>query len=322
MNMASPQSPGTTLRHCKWCGKTERPSQKLKKCAACGYVLYCSKQCQRDGWLEHKEACRYMRESAERASPHYDVEVRPYGFTSAVAFSKALSDWTEAHSLALQLCSQAYVLQLGGVNFVKVPCKYMLVSRLVCRTKPEQRTTERNPATTFVIRSQALTEIEEWTRASPLNAQFWDGTAGEREQVAVRVKEQYGNAYACLMPMLFNCDGVSMSTSLNLPVLHIRKRFPLDSASMDMLKDVITLCIRSIDQGFPLRCPDGSPSPIPVPGHFSRRGGKWVWEPFFADWDDYSPTSVEYPALHQAIAALKTGMSPKHLLAAFLSLQF
>lgn len=44
----------TDLRRCSWCGEAEKPSQKMKKCAACEYVIYCSKLCQRSAWDDHK----------------------------------------------------------------------------------------------------------------------------------------------------------------------------------------------------------------------------------------------------------------------------
>ncbi|KAI9059706.1 hypothetical protein FKP32DRAFT_1657160 [Trametes sanguinea] len=312
-------SNATTLRHCKWCGRPETPSQKLRKCAACGYVLYCSKQCQREGWPDHKESCRYMTESSLTAEPGYDVQVRPYGFANSLVFSKALGDWIEAHGWALQMATQAFVLQLGGVRFIKIPSQYLLVFRLVCRTKAGQSAAERNPATNFAALTQGVTKIDDWTSSNTANARMWEGTETEREQITERMSAILNGTFACVMSALLKCDGVSMGNIVHFPLLHVRKRLPLDEASMDILTDIITLCYRSMGQGFPLQYGSRNRD-IPLPGRFSRKAGKWVWEPFFEKWDDYNPNSPEYPALHSAIAAFKTGMSPKQLIEAFRAL--
>ncbi|KAL7280743.1 hypothetical protein ACG7TL_005687 [Trametes sanguinea] len=260
-----------------------------------------------------------MAESSARAEPEYDRQVRPYGFSNSLVFSKALSDWAEAHTWALQTCTQAFVLQLGGVKYIKIPSQYLMVYRLICRTKPGQSTAERNPATNFLAVTQGVTKIEDWTGTDSGNARLWAGTASEREQIAERMSGVLSGTFACVMSALLKCDRISMGNLLNFPIMHVRKRLPLDQASLDIITDIITLCYRSMGQGFPLRC-DNSGGNIPLPGQFVRKAGKWVWEPFFEDWDDYSPTSPEYPALHSAIAAFKTGMSPKQLIEAFMSL--
>lgn len=45
-------------KSCGYCGKVEGT---LRKCAGCKNVFYCSKDCQTNGWPEHKVACAEMR---------------------------------------------------------------------------------------------------------------------------------------------------------------------------------------------------------------------------------------------------------------------
>lgn len=42
------------LRQCYYCGKPESEQFKLKKCARCSLVVYCSKECQKKHWSTHK----------------------------------------------------------------------------------------------------------------------------------------------------------------------------------------------------------------------------------------------------------------------------
>ncbi|KAI9059729.1 hypothetical protein FKP32DRAFT_1108173 [Trametes sanguinea] len=262
-----------------------------------------------------------MRETNSTVEPEHEIQVRPYGFASSFAFAKAMGDWIEAHNVALQMSTQEFVLQHGDVDFADIPSRDLTAYRLVCRTQPGQSAAERNPATKFAARMQCLANIEEWKSLDAGNARAWEGALAGREQIAQRLSRVTVSTGTppCVMSALLKCDGVTIGTVLHLPLIHVRRRIPLDRASRDILADIITLCYRSMDQGFPLQF--GSLARVmPLPGRFSRKAGKWLWEPFFADWDDYSPTSQEYPALHSAIAAFKTGMSPKQLLEAFMSL--
>ncbi|KAH9857598.1 hypothetical protein C2E23DRAFT_720185 [Lenzites betulinus] len=311
----------TVLRRCSWCGEAEKPSRRLKKCAACEYSMYCGKQCQRSAWEDHKASCRYMSHATKHIDPLFEAEVRPFGFINSTAFSRALNDWAEAHSWALQTSTQAYILKLGGIKFLKNPPLFMVCYDSVCQTTPGMTLAQRNPATTFTLNSQSVYKIDEWTSSHPTNAQYWAETAPEREMVAKSMEERCGSAFACTLCVVVKCVGVTMSNTMNFPFLHTRKRRPLDNALVDILEDVMVLCSATVNKGFPLRCLEGGDSKIPLPGKFLRRAGKWIWEPLFADWDQYSPTNKEYQAFTEALVfQRKTDLSPKQLLSAVLAL--
>ena len=46
------------MSHCASCGKPENDDVKLKKCAACHLVRYCSVKCQKDHRPKHKKECK------------------------------------------------------------------------------------------------------------------------------------------------------------------------------------------------------------------------------------------------------------------------
>jgi hypothetical protein len=40
------------------CGKCGREAEKMQKCSVCKLVRYCSRECQRQDWKEHKKSCK------------------------------------------------------------------------------------------------------------------------------------------------------------------------------------------------------------------------------------------------------------------------
>lgn len=262
-----------------------------------------------------------MAKATKCLDPKFDAEVRPFGFASSLVFTRALNDWMEAHMWSLQTCTQEYILKLGGVKFLKIPAIYMMSFYVVCRMTSDWTAGERNPSHTFAIRQQGIININDWNNGHPTHVQFWEGTASERELVSAFNERRYGSAFACLMTTQFKCEGVTMGNSMNFPILHVRKRLPLDEASLDIVEDVYTFVSEMINRGYVLRCIEGGNVKIPLPGRFERKAGKWDWKPLLTDWDEYSPTSKEYEGLHQVVGAQrKTLLSPKQLLSALQAL--
>ena len=63
---------------CKTCGKLNaelsKEKKKLKTCGKCKKVAYCSKECQKEDWKDHKEDCRL--------AGAFNNMTNPYGFIS------------------------------------------------------------------------------------------------------------------------------------------------------------------------------------------------------------------------------------------------
>ncbi len=47
------------------CASCKKPSLKMKKCAGCESVNYCSKECQKQHWKEHKAVCIVAQEQSK-----------------------------------------------------------------------------------------------------------------------------------------------------------------------------------------------------------------------------------------------------------------
>jgi hypothetical protein len=55
------------LDFCRKCSSPPTPGGKLRYCGRCAAVTYCSKQCAREHWAEHKPVCASMRTICDKA---------------------------------------------------------------------------------------------------------------------------------------------------------------------------------------------------------------------------------------------------------------
>ena len=65
-------SPGIGLHDRDCCSSCGRKSVKLKKCGACSKAWYCSQECQRSDWKEHKKVCKPLNEANPATSTEQD----------------------------------------------------------------------------------------------------------------------------------------------------------------------------------------------------------------------------------------------------------
>ncbi|KAM5532578.1 hypothetical protein V8D89_013784 [Ganoderma adspersum] len=85
---------------CYWCRKHGSSSQQLKRCAKCGIVLYCSKECQVASWPAHKRECISQDESQHETN-----------------LTKAYRKWKAIHQLSLFALSAGLIRSTGGIEF-------------------------------------------------------------------------------------------------------------------------------------------------------------------------------------------------------------
>lgn len=57
------------LVHLPICSKCKQPKNDLKRCSVCSSVLYCSKECQREDWKEHKKVCPQLQQQTRQQAP-------------------------------------------------------------------------------------------------------------------------------------------------------------------------------------------------------------------------------------------------------------
>jgi hypothetical protein len=57
-----------SFTQCNMCGKED----KLQKCGRCGFVRYCSVECQEKHWPEHKKMCKFYREKRKEGEAQWE----------------------------------------------------------------------------------------------------------------------------------------------------------------------------------------------------------------------------------------------------------
>ncbi|KAJ7101960.1 hypothetical protein C8R44DRAFT_988280 [Mycena epipterygia] len=70
------------LTQCQYCYKSRGPGVSLQKCGGCQSALYCSKECQKNGWKTHKAKCALNQRAKELPVERVDTIKTLRGFTA------------------------------------------------------------------------------------------------------------------------------------------------------------------------------------------------------------------------------------------------
>eukprot|EP00026_Physarum_polycephalum_P005746 Phypoly_transcript_05784.p1 GENE.Phypoly_transcript_05784~~Phypoly_transcript_05784.p1 ORF type:complete len:632 (+),score=88.96 Phypoly_transcript_05784:250-1896(+) len=94
--------------NCCVCGKEDEPAAKKtnKKCSKCGYSYYCSIDCQKKDWAEHKPLCDQLKQRVSLLAPLKDLPFFPW--------------ISEASTFPMALFQEAY--DVHHVGYWKVMC--------------------------------------------------------------------------------------------------------------------------------------------------------------------------------------------------------
>ena len=93
MSSELPMCVENVKNQCARCGAQRSDEVKLKACAGCKMLLYCSRQCQTQDWDGHKDLCRKMAEApaASKAAQPAAVAVAAVAVRPVVASNFAAS---------------------------------------------------------------------------------------------------------------------------------------------------------------------------------------------------------------------------------------
>ncbi|KDR71252.1 hypothetical protein GALMADRAFT_254071 [Galerina marginata CBS 339.88] len=121
---------------CSHCGKFPELNKRMSKCARCKFQLYCSRQCQKDDWPDHKQWCgdeekqlSFILKYAMRMNNDDDF-LQSLGLALAEEFYKTFTTTPNPKRMwvaHLQLCLVPYNPEdMDALNSLDVPLEPLL----------------------------------------------------------------------------------------------------------------------------------------------------------------------------------------------------
>ncbi|KAJ6588802.1 hypothetical protein B0H19DRAFT_1101206 [Mycena capillaripes] len=107
-------------RTCAVCYKSETKKVKFPRCGACKKPAYCTKECQRKDWMDHKKTCHLQAQNRE-SRPERGTEVRD--------MLSDIKTWFSKHT-QLMIYAGTHAMQLHNPANVSVLKTHMLVIQL------------------------------------------------------------------------------------------------------------------------------------------------------------------------------------------------
>ena len=130
----------------------------------------------------------------------------------------------------------------------------------------------RNSSRTLRFKEHEFIHLQEKFKEVPDTGAKWAEYEPERQ--AAHRRYSIHPAYAGLLPVMFEVEGVSMTQSRYYPLYRpIHPSDCTETSKRQALKDFITLCVGSINDGFPLSPLDDASPVVALPGQFVRSQG-------------------------------------------------
>ncbi|KAI0688304.1 hypothetical protein C8T65DRAFT_589623 [Cerioporus squamosus] len=307
----------SALRRCYHCGRssqTEGENFRLRRCGGCMTSRYCSKDCQKADWNKHKIHCRTTVEFAAEpeTATAINEELQSLGFSSFHGFAEAFTEFLDAHDWALKACAKAFVLMEGGIEWSQNPQKMLWITLAPASSPgvPARRNTSR----ILKFKYHEFINLEEKFAEIPETGLKWAEYESERQ--AAHRRYSIHPSYVGLLPVMYEVQGVNMTQSLYYPLYRPTRNTTCAQISKRLtLGDILTLCIGSINEGFPLRPIDDASPLLAFPGQYVRDQGTWTWRPFFADWNRYRRGA--FKALDETLSRMEVGVTVPELILFF-----
>ncbi len=239
-------------------------------------------------------------------------ELQSLGFSSFHGFAEAFSEFLDAHDWALQACAKAFVLQEGGIEWSQNPQKMLWMT--LAPASSSGAPARRNSSRILKFKKHEFITLEEKFAEIPETGLKWAEYEPERQ--AAHRRFSIHPSYVGLLPVMFEVDGVSMTQSLYYPLYRPTRNTTYAQISKHLtLGDILTLCIGSINEGFPLRPIDHASPLLAFPGQYVRHQGTWSWRPFFSDWNCYRRGA--FKALDETLSRMTVGVTVPELMLFF-----
>ncbi|TFK78952.1 hypothetical protein K466DRAFT_45778 [Polyporus arcularius HHB13444] len=279
----------SALRECDHCDAPQSAKRPLRRCGGCIQTMYCSKNCQKAAWPQHKILCR--------ANAHLWGEQavsaisQSSSFPSVTAYCDCISIFVETHDWALKAIARVAITLEGGIDWFLNPPKVLCICLSPEDPQPVENAGESSRMPTFKFHSQKFV-VSEDLAGKPRSPNNWDRQAPVLAEQEERFRRIDPDHYVGSLPVCFSVVGVVGVHHLRLYPQFRRPSNVSDPAIGDrdketLLEDAFMLFAGSIDFSYPLRELEGGSRPIAVPGRVVRTRGGRSWQAMFTDWSEY-----------------------------------
>ncbi|KAL1947298.1 hypothetical protein VTO73DRAFT_14259 [Trametes versicolor] len=248
------------------------------------------KECQKAAWPGHRISCRRMKQEEEQYKDLLDREAQRLGYTSSATLTKTFTDFLNAHQWTLNEASLAHIMLRSGPSMDIARSNErleLLIFRFRCEPMHTTPHSQRNPADAFTLIEHGFFNALQYTSSGILRLKPCLDLIKESTIFHTQQLERNKPRYVGCMPILYALDGMVGQTSRLFPVYLPVNTFVMNDFTIAALQEFVALLANTMNYRLPLRVVDERHPFHPVPGHIVRSGGKWVWEPLFAAWEDY-----------------------------------
>ncbi|KAI0648288.1 hypothetical protein C8Q79DRAFT_905099 [Trametes meyenii] len=256
------------IPQCDHCGQTEHQiKRKLKRCGGCAVATYCSRECQKAGWHEHKKFCRESNKIS-RSSSQPDAGFA--GYPAPITLANAIKSWVEVHDYGFTTIANGVALLNGNVEHTFLTPHAFLVELDVGTHSADND----NPATAFKLINCSILSKAGLGPLANCDARQWASREACCHQVTERMHQMLPDrAFSGVLPALFVTmnTGITVWHHFTVSLLRHRRTSELDTPTSAVLKDVIGMCKRAMNTGLIYRVPESFNKFEPNVGILVRR---------------------------------------------------
>ncbi|KAI0668501.1 hypothetical protein C8Q78DRAFT_1071371 [Trametes maxima] len=265
--------PSTELHaipQCDHCGQMEyQIKRRLKRCGGCAVATYCSKECQKAGWQEHKNFCRGS-DKTPRSSSRPDAGFA--GYPAPITLANAIKSWVEVHDYGFVTITNGLVLLNGNVEHTfTAPHAFLLELDVGAHSADD------NPATAFkLLNCSVLPKAGLGPLADPDSQ--WASREAHCRQVAEHTRQtRPDHVLAGVLPALFVMmnTGVTAWHHFTIYLPRNRRASELDALTVALFEDAMEMCRQAMNAGLIYRVPEPFNKFEPNVGLLFR---KWGYE--------------------------------------------